>query len=91
MEPTIMDGKAVDVSGVVGQTEGPFAVSYNSRDLLVYALGIGCSPGVADQVPSFDEMRYLFEGHPEFSSFPTYPVVLPYKGRSSDVVPFPGM
>ena len=86
-----MEGQAIDVSGLVDHAEGPFAVSYNSRDLLVYALGIGCSPVGADQAPSFDEMRYLFEGHPEFCAFPTYPMALPFKGSSSDVVPFPGM
>lgn len=90
MESTVLGGQAVDASGIVGQAEGPFSVLYNSRDLLLYALGIGCTPAGADHGASSDEMRYLFEGHPDFCAFPTYPMALPFKGRSSDVVPFPG-
>ncbi|CAN0369582.1 unnamed protein product, partial [Hapterophycus canaliculatus] len=74
-----MDRLAVNAEDIVGSAEGPFAVSYTSRDLLVYALGIGAT-----------ELRYLHEDHQGFRAFPTYPLVLPYKGTSSDVVPFPG-
>lgn len=80
----------VDACTIFGLTEGPFPVSYNRRDLLIYALGIGCDSFEADQPPGHDEMRYLYEGHPDFCAFPTYPLVLAYKGASSDVVPFPG-
>ena len=61
----------------MGQSEGPYPVSYTSRDLLLYALGIGAT-------------EYAYEGAPAFAGFPTYPLCLPYKGTSSDVVPFPG-
>lgn len=71
--------RALDAHGVVGQEEGPYDVSYTSRDLLIYALGVGSQ-----------EMRYLFEGAPGYAAFPTYSLVLPYKGTSTDVVPFPG-
>eukprot|EP00308_Calcidiscus_leptoporus_P021939 CAMPEP_0119362308 /NCGR_PEP_ID=MMETSP1334-20130426/9401_1 /TAXON_ID=127549 /ORGANISM="Calcidiscus leptoporus, Strain RCC1130" /LENGTH=352 /DNA_ID=CAMNT_0007377501 /DNA_START=34 /DNA_END=1092 /DNA_ORIENTATION=- len=53
-------------------------VSYNSRDILVYALGVGC------RVP-----RFLWEEHPEFAPFPLFPAVLSFKGRSHGVVPYP--
>ena len=65
-------------------------MSYNSRDLLIYALGIGCC-GRDDGQPGDADMRYLYEGHPNFSAFPTYALALPFKGTSSDLVPFPGM
>lgn len=84
-----MDNIELDASGIIGQTQGSFSVSYNSRDILLYALGIGCY-GRDDDRPGEAEMRYLYEGHPYFSAFPTYPLVLPFKGVSSDVVPFPG-
>lgn len=74
----------LEASGIVGQAQGPFEVSYNSRDLLTYALGIGAS----EQCKC--EFRFLYEGSPGFAAFPTYSLVLPYKGTSSDVVPFPG-
>lgn len=69
--------RMVDAYGLVGKSEGPYAVSYTTRDLLLYALGIGAT-------------EYAYEGAPGFAAFPTYPLVLPYKGTSSDVVPFPG-
>ncbi|CAB1110732.1 unnamed protein product [Ectocarpus sp. CCAP 1310/34] len=74
-----MKGSAVDASAIVGQAEGPFAVSYTRRDLIIYALGIGA-----------ETRRFVDENDVAFGAFPTYPLVLPYKGTSSDIVPFPG-
>ncbi|CAM9110369.1 unnamed protein product [Ectocarpus sp. 6 AP-2014] len=74
-----MEGSAADASAIVGQAEGPFTVSYTQRDLIIYALGIGA-----------EARRFVDENDVAFSAFPTYPLVLPYKGTSSDVVPFPG-
>lgn len=74
-----MEGSALDASAIVGQAEGPFAVSYTRRDLIIYALGIGA-----------EARRFVDENDVAFGAFPTYPLVLPYKGTSSDVVPFPG-
>ncbi|KAL1527755.1 hypothetical protein AB1Y20_009140 [Prymnesium parvum] len=53
-------------------------VSYTRRDLILYALGIGCS-----------DLRFVYEDADGFSPFPTYPVVLGFKGDAIDVVPFP--
>ena len=53
-------------------------VSYNKRDLLTYAVGIGCT-----------ELNFVYENHPDFSAFPTYPIVLNFKGTDQDVVSFP--
>jgi hypothetical protein len=73
----------MDVSGRVGHESGPFVLSYNTRDLLIYAHGIGCSL-------AHNELKYLAETHEDFAAFPTFPLVLPFKGTSSDVVEFPG-
>jgi peroxisomal enoyl-CoA hydratase 2 len=54
------------------------AVSYNRRDLITYAVGIGC-----------DELRFVYENDPDFAAFPTYPIVLGFKGEEEDVVGFP--
>lgn len=53
-------------------------VSYNKRDLLTYAVGIGC-----------DELRWVYENDEDFAMFPTYPIVLNFKGTDQDVVSFP--
>eukprot|EP00927_Polykrikos_kofoidii_P072298 TRINITY_DN68431_c0_g1_i1.p1 TRINITY_DN68431_c0_g1~~TRINITY_DN68431_c0_g1_i1.p1 ORF type:complete len:312 (+),score=31.47 TRINITY_DN68431_c0_g1_i1:36-938(+) len=53
-------------------------VEYNKRDLLLYAVGIGCT-----------DRRYVYEGSAEFAAFPTYPICLTFKGASPDVLPYP--
>eukprot|EP01060_Flectonema_neradi_P031642 TRINITY_DN4858_c0_g1_i1.p1 TRINITY_DN4858_c0_g1~~TRINITY_DN4858_c0_g1_i1.p1 ORF type:complete len:300 (+),score=47.00 TRINITY_DN4858_c0_g1_i1:197-1096(+) len=55
-------------------------VSYNTRDLIIYALGIGC-----------DTPQFVYEKSrkPKFAAFPTYPIVLGFKGDSQDTVNFP--
>jgi peroxisomal enoyl-CoA hydratase 2 len=53
-------------------------VSYLKRDLLTYALGIGCT-----------ELRFTHENDEDFAAFPTYPVALLFKGEEQDVVDFP--
>ncbi|EPE30655.1 Thioesterase/thiol ester dehydrase-isomerase [Glarea lozoyensis ATCC 20868] len=42
-------------------------VSWLKRDVLLFALSIGCK---------VDELQFLYELHPEFQVFPTYPVIL---------------
>ena len=56
----------------------PILVGYTTRDLLTYALGIGCS-----------DLRYVHEDCTDFAAFPTYPAVLGFKGDAIDVVSFP--
>ena len=56
----------------------PILVGYNRRDLLLYALGVGC-----------DELCFIHEDSPDFAAFPTYPAVLGFKGDATDVVTFP--
>ena len=53
-------------------------VSYNRRDILLYALGIGCS-----------DLRHVYEEAEGFAAFPLFPAVLLHKGTSSDVIEFP--
>lgn len=70
--------KMMDVAPFIGDTCEPAAVSYNARDLILYSLGIGC-----------EEMRFVYENDSDFAPFPTYPIVLAFKGTSSDVLDFP--
>jgi acyl dehydratase len=53
--------------------------SWNKRDLLTYAIGIGAKTC---------EKQFVYELDPSFSAFPTYPVVLGFKGTDQDVVNF---
>ena len=52
--------------------------AYTTRDLLLYSLGIGCS-----------SLCHVHEDAGDFAAFPTYPVVLGFKGDAADVVSFP--
>lgn len=51
---------------------------YNRRDLILYALGIGC----VDQ-------HYIYENSSDFAAFPTYPACLEFKGEGCDIVHYP--
>merc|ERR1711998_562688 len=53
-------------------------VSYNQRDLITYAIGIGET-----------DLRYTYENHDDFCPHPLYPIVLAFKGTSHDVEGFP--
>ncbi|KAF2145003.1 uncharacterized protein K452DRAFT_265546, partial [Aplosporella prunicola CBS 121167] len=63
----------------VGFEFPPFEVSWLKRDLLLFANSIGCT---------VDELHYLFELHPKFAAFPTYPLILPFKHTDQEVVDF---
>jgi len=58
--------------------EKRIAVSFSTRDLILYALGIGAS-----------DLRFVYENDADFAAFPTFPIVLPFKGTATDVVGFP--
>ncbi|KAG0239937.1 hypothetical protein BGW41_007420 [Actinomortierella wolfii] len=60
----------VDAAKAVGFKPKPQKVYYNERDLMLYAVSIGIKE---------DELHYLYENHPNFSAFATYPLVLGLK------------
>lgn len=43
--------------------------NYSSRDVILYALGIGVSTS------NDDNLQYLYENHPDFATFPTFSVL----------------
>ena len=46
---------------------------YTKRDLILYALGIGCCSDDTDNEDTYNrELQYVYENHPTFQSFPTY-------------------
>ncbi|KAE9582840.1 hypothetical protein CGMCC3_g900 [Colletotrichum fructicola] len=54
-------------------------VSWVKRDVLLFANTVGCT----DQ-----ELHFLYELHPNFAVFPTYPIILSFKGNAQDVIDF---
>lgn len=66
-----------DISSYIGKwAEQP--AGYTTRDLILYAVGIGCT-----------ELRYIYENDGDFAAFPTFPLVLNFTGLEEDVVSFP--
>ncbi|PGH19365.1 hypothetical protein AJ80_04005 [Polytolypa hystricis UAMH7299] len=58
----------------------PQQVSWLKRDALLFANSIGCQ--------AKDELHFLYELHPNFQIFPTYPIVLTFKYSDTDCVNF---
>ncbi|PKS10611.1 hypothetical protein jhhlp_002365 [Lomentospora prolificans] len=54
-------------------------VTWMKRDALLFANSIGCT---------VDELHFLYELHPNFAVFPTYPIILPFKGATQEVIDF---
>jgi len=57
----------------------PIPVSWLKRDLLLFANSIGIKK---------DELHFLYELHPSFQAFPTYPIILSFKHTDQEVVDF---
>lgn len=55
---------------------------YTTRDLILYAIGIGCgnnnSPKSATTIDD-DDLLHVYEHHVNFAPFPTFPLVLPFR------------
>ncbi|KAL4733796.1 HotDog domain-containing protein [Aspergillus similis] len=54
-------------------------VSWLKRDVLLFANSIGATS---------KELHFLFELHPNFAVFPTYPIILPFKLTDQEVTDF---
>ncbi|KAF8635569.1 hypothetical protein AX15_000219 [Amanita polypyramis BW_CC] len=67
---------SVNLAQVVGHEFPDKAVSWNRRDLLLYAAGIGAKA---------NDLNVVYELDKNFSAFPTFPVVLPFKLEEHDV------
>lgn len=60
----------------------PVEISYDQRDALLYAVGIGCA-----------DLRFIFEQHPQFAVFPTFAIRWGNAGLTIDpaaIPPTPG-
>ncbi len=56
----------------------PTPITYTQRDVLLYAVGIGCS-----------DLRFIYEGHPAFAVFPTFAIRWGGAGLVLDPVALP--
>lgn len=70
------------LSALPGGTAGPWGdpvdIEYDQRDALLYAVGIGTQ-----------NLRFVFEGHKDFSVFPTFPIRWGAAGAPIDIRQIP--
>lgn len=57
------DARAALPNGEPGAWGEPVSIKYDQRDVLLYAVGIGIR-----------DLSFIFEGHPQFGVFPTFPI-----------------
>jgi len=69
----------VDFKKAVGHKYPPIKASYLRRDVLLFANAIGVAK---------DELHFLYELHPRFAAFPTFPINLGFKQTDQDVFDF---
>ncbi|KAF3026553.1 hypothetical protein E8E14_013945 [Neopestalotiopsis sp. 37M] len=69
----------VDFRKAAGFKYPPIKCSYNRRDVLLFANAIGAQK---------DELHFLYELHPKFAAFPTFPINLAFKQTDQDVFDF---
>ncbi|CAK7219509.1 hypothetical protein SBRCBS47491_003876 [Sporothrix bragantina] len=69
----------VDFRKAAGYEYPVIKCSYNRRDVLLFANAIGCQA---------DELHFLYELHPKFAAFPTFPINLIFKQTDQDVYNF---
>lgn len=62
-----MESTVLDLDDLTSRKLGSFEYSYTERDLMLYALGLGCH--------GEGHLRYVFERHPAFSALPTFGVI----------------
>jgi len=74
----VMAEEVLDTTKFTSGAPVTVPVEYNTRDLLIYGLGIGSR-----------DPRFVYEHHSDFAAFPTYPIVLTFKGDSFDALSFP--
>uniref|UniRef100_A0A1A7W8K6 Peroxisomal multifunctional enzyme type 2 n=1 Tax=Iconisemion striatum TaxID=60296 RepID=A0A1A7W8K6_9TELE len=89
--PTAALGSAASGSGAnpaaaVGQTLSTTSFTYDHLQCILYALGVGMS------TKDPDHLRFLYEGHPDFSCLPTFGVIPSFSSiMDGQILQIPGM
>lgn len=66
------------VNAAIGQTMAEIVYTFDERDTVLYALGVGAPLNWVDQ----DELKFVYERHINFCALPTMPVV--YSSKTID-------
>lgn len=83
---------SVDFSKSVGYDLGDQPVSWQKRDCLLYNVSLyPFSGSSSSEAKPEEELNYLYEKSKAFRVIPSYPLVLPLKGATSEVNDFAQM
>jgi len=63
----------VNLKEALGHTFESTPFSFTEKDVILYALGIGAGEDPTDD----EQLKYIYEGHPDFQAFPTLAVCFP--------------
>lgn len=72
-------GGDIDLSKAQGHEFPPIRVHWLKRDVLLFSSSIAVDP---------KNLHLLYELHPNFAAFPTYPLILPFKETSQEINDF---
>lgn len=76
--PTYDAAAVLGPGGAPGEWGEPQRISWQKRDALLYAVGVGCR-----------DLRYVWEGHPAFSLVPTFSIRFGGRGAPMDETAVP--
>lgn len=90
--PNLLMTPSVDFSKSVGYDLGDQPVSWQKRDCLLYNVSLyPFSSSSSSGAKPEEELNYLYEKSKAFRVIPSYPLVLPLKGATSEVNDFAQM
>uniref|UniRef100_A0A1A8QGH1 Peroxisomal multifunctional enzyme type 2 n=1 Tax=Nothobranchius pienaari TaxID=704102 RepID=A0A1A8QGH1_9TELE len=79
-------GSGANPAAAAGQTLSTTSFSYDHLQCILYALGVGMS------TKDPDHLKFLYEGHPDFSCLPTFGVIPSFSAiMGGQILQIPGM
>ncbi|XP_014652039.1 PREDICTED: peroxisomal multifunctional enzyme type 2 [Ceratotherium simum simum] len=72
-------------AGAIGHEFPPFSSAYTELEAIMYALGVGAS------IKEPKDMKFIYEGSPDFSCLPTFGVIIAQKSIMGGLAEIPGL
>ncbi|XP_058395136.1 peroxisomal multifunctional enzyme type 2 [Diceros bicornis minor] len=72
-------------AGAIGHEFPPFSSAYTELEAIMYALGVGAS------IKEPKDMKFIYEGSPDFSCLPTFGVIIAQKSIMGGLAEVPGL
>jgi 3-hydroxyacyl-CoA dehydrogenase/3a,7a,12a-trihydroxy-5b-cholest-24-enoyl-CoA hydratase len=76
-----------DFNSIIGHDLKLNSYTFTPKDLILYALGVGASLSQEDT----SQLKFLYEGHEEFSALPSFAVIPPQASMMSSMATLPAL